>query len=168
MNRYLLLPALVAGLVAMADFAQAQDRPSKKFLTEAIEGNYAEVQMGQLAQKNGNTDEVKSFGKMLETDHDAANQKATQVAQSLAISPPSGPNKKQKADYEKLAKMDGAAFDKMFAEHMIKDHKKDISEYRKAAKIRGAAGEYASNTLPTLQKHLDTAQSIQKQQRNTR
>jgi len=36
--------------------AMAQDKSSsatQKFLTKAIEGNLAEVQMGELAQKNG-------------------------------------------------------------------------------------------------------------------
>jgi putative membrane protein len=44
---------------------------------------------------------------------------------------------------------------------MVKDHKKEIAEYRKAAKKQGdPAGAYASETLPTLQKHLETAQSL--------
>jgi putative membrane protein len=38
---------------------------------ECVEGNYAEVSMGDLAQKNGQSDGVKSFGKMLSTDHAA-------------------------------------------------------------------------------------------------
>jgi hypothetical protein len=33
----------------------AQDRASQKFFKEAIEGNFAEVQMGQLAQKQGSS-----------------------------------------------------------------------------------------------------------------
>ena len=77
--------------------------------------------MGKLAQQKGGSDAVKSYGKMLETDHNDANQKAIQAAQSLALTPPSGPNKQQKADHDKMAKMKGAAFDKMFAEHMAKD-----------------------------------------------
>jgi len=67
-----------------------------------------------------------------------------------------------------MAKMNGAAFDRMFAEHMTKDHKKDIAEYQKEAKAKDAAGEYAGNTLPTLKKHLDTAQSLQKQKTSAR
>jgi putative membrane protein len=36
--------------------------------------------MGDLAQKNGQSDGVKSFGKMLSTDHAAANLKAIAAA----------------------------------------------------------------------------------------
>jgi putative membrane protein len=99
---------------------------------------------------------------MLVSDHSSANQKATEAAQSLGVTPPSGPNAKQKADYDKMSKMNGAAFDKMFAQHMIKDHHKDIKQYQNAAKNQDAAGQYAQNALPTLQKHLETAQSLGK------
>ena len=82
------------------------------------------------------------------------------AAKGLGMNPPSGPNAKQKADYDKMSKMSGAAFDKMFATHMVADHQKDIAEYKKASKMKDAAGEYASVQIDTLQKHLDTAKSL--------
>jgi predicted outer membrane protein len=138
----------------------AQDSASQKFLKEAIEGNFAEVQMGQLAKKQASSDGVRSFGEMLEKDHSAANQKATAAATSLGMTAPTSPNKKQTADYDKMSKLSGAQFDKMFVSHMIADHKKDIKDYEKAAKKKDAASSYATDTLPTLRKHLDTAQSL--------
>jgi putative membrane protein len=48
-----------------------------------------------------------------------------------------------------MAKLNGAAFDKAFAEHMVKDHKKDIAAYQKASRKQDAAGQYALSTLPT-------------------
>jgi putative membrane protein len=89
----------------------AQDAASQKFLKEAIEGNFAEVQMGQLAKKQANSDGVRSFGEMLEKDHSAANQKATAAATSLGMIPPTSPSKKQTADYDKMSKLSGAQFD---------------------------------------------------------
>jgi len=140
--------------------ASAKDKLSESFLKKAIEGNFAEVSMGDLAQKNGQSDEVKSFGKVLSTDHAAANQKALEAAKALGINAPSGPNAKQKADYDKMSKMSGSSFDKMFATHMVADHQKDIAEYRKASNIKDAGGEYAAGQIETLQKHLDTAKSL--------
>jgi putative membrane protein len=156
---------LIAGLAALimaAHGANAQDKASQKFLTEAIEGNYAEIEMGKLAQSNGQSDSVRSYGQMLVNEHGAANMKATQAAQSMAVTPPSGPNKKQQIDYDKMAKLKGDAFDRMFAQHMVADHKKDIAAYQKASKKKDAAGQYAQESLPTLQKHLETAQSLSK------
>jgi len=72
------------------------------------------------------------------------------------------PSPKQKADYDKMAKAQGAAFDKAFAEHMVMDHKKDISDYKRAANKNDEAGQYAKESLPVLEKHLQTAESLQK------
>jgi putative membrane protein len=82
------------------------------------------------------------------------------AAKGLGMNPPTGPNAKQKADYEKMSKMSGAAFDKMFATHMVADHQKDIAGYKRATKNKDAAGEYAAGQIDTLQKHLNTAKSL--------
>ena len=78
-----------------------------------------------------------SYGKMLSTDHAAANEKALDAAKGLGMNPPTG--LKQKADFDKMSKMSGAAFDKMEATHMVADHQKDIAEYMKASKIKDAS-----------------------------
>jgi putative membrane protein len=156
---YLLLGTATLMAISIAT-ASAKDKPSEAFLKKAIEGNFAEVSMGDLAQKNGQSDAVKSFGKMLSTDHATANQGAMDAAKGMGMNSPSGPNAKQKADYDKMSKMSGVGFDKMFATHMVADHQKDIAEYKKASKMKDAAGEYASGKIDTLQKHLDTAKSL--------
>src|SRR5262245_50763030 len=142
--------------------AFAQDKSaSQKFLTEAIEGNFAEIEMGRLAQKNGQSDQVKSFGNMLIADHSNANQKAMEAAKEMGLRAPNGPNARQKSHYGKMSKLTGSNFDREFADHMVKDHKKDISEYEKAANMHDPAGTYARASLPTLQKHLQTAEQIE-------
>ena len=140
--------------------ASAKDKLSETFLKKAIEGNFAEVSMGDLAQKNGQSDDIRSYGKMLSADHAAANQRALDAAKGLGMNPPSGPNSKQKADYDMMSKMSGSAFDKMFATHMVADHQKDIAEYMKASKLKDAAGDYAAGQIDTLRKHLDSAKSL--------
>jgi len=94
---YHYLLALVIALMASTSAASAKDSASGAFLKKAIEGNYAEVQMGKLAQKNSQRDDVKAFGQTLVNDHDAANQKAIDAAQSMNINPPTGPSAKQQA-----------------------------------------------------------------------
>lgn len=159
MSIKLLVAGILAGVIVSSP-AFAQDKASQKFLKQAIEGNLAEVQMGQLAEKNGKSDGVRSFGQMLQKDHSDANQKATAAANQMGMSPPSEPNSKQKAMYDKMSKLSGDKFDREFAKHMVADHKKDIKDYEKQAKQNDAAGSYAKETLPTLQKHLETAQSL--------
>jgi putative membrane protein len=157
-HKYLL--ALAIALMASTSAVLAKDNASGAFLKKAIEGNYAEVRMGELAQKNSQRDDVKAFGQTLVNDHDAANQKAIDAAKSMNINPPTGPNAKQEAEYDKMSKMTGAKFDKMFASHMVSDHEKDIAEYKKESRMKNAAGEYAAAEIPTLEKHLDAAKSL--------
>jgi putative membrane protein len=159
MNRMITLGTATLLALSIAS-AAAKDKASETFLKKAIEGNFAEVSMGDLAQKNGQSGEVRSYGKMLSTDHAAANQKASDAAKSMGMNPPSGPNAKQKADFDKMSKMSGTDFDKMFAKLMVTDHQKDIAEYKKAAKNKDAGGEYAAGQIDTLQKHLEAAKSL--------
>jgi putative membrane protein len=164
MSRTLL--ASVAGLtmvagVSLSFAAPAQDRASKTFLRNAIEGNYAEIQMGQLAQQKGQSDGVKSFGQMLVTDHSDANRKALDAAKQIGLEPPSGPSAQQQADYDRMSKLAGSSFDNRFARDIVADHRKDIREYQQEARRDDAAGQYAKDSLPTLEKHLQTATSLE-------
>jgi putative membrane protein len=46
---------------------------------------------------------------------------------------------------------------------MVTDHKKDIAKYEKEAKSKGPLADFAKETLPTLQHHLQTAEALEKQ-----
>jgi putative membrane protein len=154
------VPALLTASLAFAQDEQAKDEQAKSFLTEAIEGNLAEVQMGQLGQKLATTISVRAFAQMIEQDHTVANQKARAAATAMQIKPPPQPNSKQKADYERLSTLIGTAFDEQFADHMVMDHKEYIQKYEKAASMDNAAGTYAKEALPTLRKHLQNAEAL--------
>jgi putative membrane protein len=143
---------------------QAQpDKASQTFIKNAMQGNLAEIDVGKLAQEKGQNDAVKKFGVMLTKDHSAANVKATEVAGQLNVTPPSGSSLTQKATYAKLKMLSGSSFDKSFAKSMVSDHESDIKEYEKQAQKTDAAGAFAKETLPTLKKHLQEAQQLQKQ-----
>ena len=118
---------------------------------------------GKLAQEKGESDAVKQFGAMLVKDHGAHKAKAEQVANELGVTPPTGSSFSSKATYTKLKLLSGASFDRSFAKSMVKDHEEDIKEYKKESSKTDAAGQLAKETLPVLQKHLQTAQSLEKQ-----
>ena len=158
--------ALLAASLAWP--ACAAEKPSQAFLKKAIEGNFAEAEMGKLAQQNAQDDNVKKYGQTLTDDHSAANQKAMDAAKSMGVTPPDGPNRKQKADYDRMSKMKGAEFDHGFAMHMVSDHEKDIADYKKEAKQADAAGEYAKGQIDVLQKHLQMAKSLKSSKTSSR
>ena len=79
--------ALAGALMASASWA-ADDAT---FLKEAIQGSIAEVKMGQLAQQNGGSEEVRAFGSTLVTDHSTSMDQATALAESVEAPVPDQP-----------------------------------------------------------------------------
>jgi putative membrane protein len=140
--------------------AHAADVTSQSFIKDAIEGNLAEVQVGKLAQQKAQSEAVRSFGQMLERDHAEANQRATSVAKVLGIDPPTQPNDKQRAAYDRLSKLSSREFDWQFVADMIEDHEADMRKFESEAKKSDQAADYAKQTLPTLRNHLLTAQKL--------
>ena len=171
-SRLMVRAGLAAVLMCSASMAWAQGKPDKggkadkaaqTFMMKAIQGNLAEVSMGQLAQQQAESEEVRSFGKQLVTDHSAANQRAMAVAAQMGMTPPTEPSKKDRSEQAKMAKMSGAAFDRAFAKHMVADHKMEIAEHKRAAKMKNnAVAGYATESLPALEKHLEMAQAMTK------
>jgi putative membrane protein len=159
-TRTLMCAAMLAAFSASAIAADSQDM----FLKDAIQGNMAEVSMGELAQKNGASDAVKDFGRMLAADHSKGRDQTTAIAKKLNIEVPKGPKPDAAAMHTKMSKMQGAEFDKMFASHMVMEHEKEIKMHQEAAKTDPSSdiGKYAADTVPVLQKHLKTAQSLAK------
>jgi putative membrane protein len=155
--------AAAMAMAASAATAQSADKASQKFIREAIEGNFAEIDVGKLAQEKGQNEAVKSYGQMLVSDHTANNEKATQVASQLGVTPPTGSSIGEKATYLKLKVLSGASFDRAFVKAMVKDHQEDIKVFQKESQKTDAVGRFAKDTLPTLQKHLQTAQRLTQQ-----
>jgi putative membrane protein len=65
--------------------------------------------------------------------------------------------------YDRLSKISGEKFDHLFVREMVSDHKKDIGKYEKEAKSKSPLANFAKDTLPTLQHHLQTAEALEKQ-----
>ncbi len=155
--------ALLAANVATAAPKDQLSTKDQHFVTEAIQGDLAEIKMGQLAQQNGQSDQVKQFGKTLEQDHSDHLQKAQQIAQQNGMRVPDEPTAKQQANYEHMSSMSGAKFDSAFAKDMVQDHQKDIGKYDKEASSGSTLSDFAKQTLPVLKKHLQMAESIHPQ-----
>jgi putative membrane protein len=131
------------------------------FVTEAMKGNNSEVAMGQMAQQMGSSQAVKDYGKMLATDHAAANDQLKALATKAGLPLTDDLTDEAKAGSAKLKALSGDAFDKAFKAMAIADHEKDIAKYEVQAKSPNRdSAAYASATLPTLKKHLDAAKAL--------
>lgn len=137
---------------------------AKKFSKEAAEGGMMEVQLGKIAMKNSETQAIKDFGKMMVDDHTKINNDLKDLAAKKMVDLPSLVSDSQQKEIDKLTKETGKTFDKDYVSMMIKDHKDDINAFKKAEdKISdGDYKNFIANALPTLQKHLDAIEAINK------
>jgi putative membrane protein len=134
------------------------------FVMDAAAGGMMEVQAGQVAQQNGQSQRVKDFGGMMVTDHGKANDELKSLASGHGITIPSSLPADQQKHLDQMKNMKGSAFDKHYISMMLTDHQKTIAKFKKES--TGAKDDqlktWATNTLPTLQKHLDSVQAIKK------
>jgi putative membrane protein len=138
------------------------DKQSSDFAVTAANGGMMEVELGKVAQEKAVNKRVKEFGAMMVKDHSEANARLKSLASSLNIALPDSVSNDTKDEINKLNKKKGKDFDKAYMDMMLDDHKKDIAEFRKAADnlTDSTIKNFASTTLPTLEKHLDSAQAI--------
>ena len=83
----------LTGAVRAADTASTGASPSsekdKTFMKKAAKGGTMEVAMGQVAEQKAQSEDVKSFGKRMVTDHGKANDELKSIASKKGVQLPS-------------------------------------------------------------------------------
>ena len=165
--QFCVVPLLVA-VISLAGVASAQDPPASKkdasaskssslgakdktFMKKAAKGGMMEVSMGNLAAQNGQSDDVKSFGKRMVADHGKANDELKSIAEKKGVKLPS------KETTHKWSS------DKAYIDMMVKDHEKDLAEFQEEAKTGSdpQVKKFAEDTAKVVQEHLDLAKETQ-------
>ena len=153
--------ALMVAAFSFAGLALAQESPASKssslsakdktFMHKAAKGGMMEVAMGRLAEQNGQSDDVKSFGKRMVTDHSKANDELKSIAAQKGVKLPS------KEPTEKWSS------DKAYINMMVKDHEKDLAEFQEEASTGTDPDvkKFAEDTAKVVQEHLELAKQTQ-------
>jgi putative membrane protein len=138
-------------------------RGDTRFLEHVARDSQAEIELGRLAAERGGSDAVKQFGDRMVKDHSQAANELKQLAQQKGITLSEQADRKHSRAVDRLSKLSGAEFDRAFVKDMVKDHEKAVSSFRREAQRAKDADvkQWASKTLPTLEDHLKSAQSLQ-------
>jgi putative membrane protein len=156
-NSILGLGAAFMLITSSSAFAQSD----ADFVKNVIQMNLAEIQMGQLAQANGASDDVKAFGRKMVEDHTTANQEAISLATAAGVTPPTEPPADAKKMHDELAGLSGNEFDRAFGKHMVQDHQKAADMFAdKADDGDDQVSQFAQKNLPVIQQHLDSAKTL--------
>src|SRR5437870_13565410 len=123
----------------------------KTFMKKAAKGGTMEVAMGKLAEQNGQSDDVKSFGKRMVADHGKANDELKQIASQKNVTLPA---KEPKVSWSS---------DKAYIDAMVKDHEKELAEFQGEAQngTDPDIKKFADDKAKMVQEHLDLAKQIQ-------
>jgi len=153
--------ALVIGAISLTGAVRAADsaptggsslsEKDKSFMKKAAKGGRMEVAMGQVAEQKGQSEDVKSFGKRMVTDHSKANDELKSIASKKGVELPSK---------EHTAKWTS---DKAYIDMMVKDHEKDLAEFKEEASSGSDPDvkKFADDTAKVVQEHLDAVKEIQ-------
>jgi putative membrane protein len=142
-----------------------QDFSDKAFVTKALEGGEAEVQLGQLAEQKSQSNDVKQFGQKMVSDHSQmADKWLKPVAQQLGVSEPKGPSKKDKKEIAKLEGLSGQDFDREYITMMVQDHQKDLKDFKDEAQATQNPNlkQVAQQGSNIISQHLELIEQIAK------
>jgi putative membrane protein len=136
----------------------------QQFVDFAAQTDMLEAHLGQMAADQASRQDVKDYAQMLVTDHTNDYQQLSNVAAKANLNVPKGLNAEHDKMIAPFAKLKGAAFDTHYIHEMVEGHTKAIAVYTKEASDAQSPDlkSYASETLPTLQKHLDGAKDLSK------
>jgi putative membrane protein len=134
----------------------------KEFVKKAVEGNMAEIQMGQLALQKSSDDQVKQFAQRMVDDHGKMLEQLKPAAQAMGVKIPDGPSKGAMKSMDKMKGLSGDAFDQAYVKDMVKDHKKDSSEFKQEAQNtqNPQLKQLVTEASQTIDSHLQQIQQI--------
>ena len=151
--------ALMAGSVC---FAANLSRADQQFMFKAAEGAMAEQQIGQMAQQKSNNPAIQKFGERLYKDHSTAANQLNSLAGKMGVNLPTKLEGARQAEVQKLSRLSGPQFDKVFLKWTVQDHQKSINLFQREAQA-GTNPElkgFAAGMVVDLKDHLTTAQNL--------
>lgn len=175
-----ILPMLaVIALFATAPPAHAgqdQNWPGQKgvsqtktepFVEKAGIGNLFEIRTSELAATNSDNPDIQEFARTMIQDHTAAQDRlrSTVNQAGLNVQVPESLGEEKQKELDELQQASGEEFNKTYVRQQTKAHEKAIELYQaysgggNNAELR----QYASETLPTLQQHLEQIRQIEQQ-----
>lgn len=137
---------------------------NESFVKKATISNLAEIELSRLALGKTRSADIQQFAQRMIKDHMAASDKLRAIARTKNIAVPDAPDAAHKEVAEKMAKLEGADFDREFSQQMQKDHDMAVTLFAAAAEDKSLDPEFkqlAAQLLPTLQQHQHAAHGLE-------
>ena len=130
--------------------------PVKMFITDMYSHNLYEIQLGQLAQRQAQDQQVKRFAQMLIEDHTKANQQLKQIAQSAQVQVQEKLDPVHQAKLQKKQQLPKSEFTRKFLNDQVAGHTAGILEltYQANKSQNQQVKQFAVQQLPKMEQHL--------------
>jgi len=161
-----LLVGAAVGVLTAGAGAEEGGSVDSRFALKAASAGLLEVKLGQLAADRASSAEVKMFAARMVDEHLKSNLELATLATVRRWTLPKEPDAKHQAQYDKLAKLSGPDFDRMYARQMVENHQEAVKLFEK--EIKNGQDEqliqWATKTLAVLKEHLKLAQKLKENQ----
>jgi len=153
----LIVPAFLQGATV--------NKVDQQFMKMAAETNMTEAHLGQMAEAQAAGKSVKDFGQTLSKEHTSAYEGLSVLANKTGTPIPKAIGRDR--TIERLMHLKGSSFDRAFIQDEVQSHRIVIAQFKREAE-HGENPEvkaWAQNMIPTLEGHLQTAESLAKQEK---
>ena len=187
-DKHLVGGALAFAMAVTFVYAQGQQETAtpapvnaQSFINDLAIAGMTEIELGNLATQRAQNADVKAFGQMMVKDHTRSNTELIQIAKQMKVTPPAVLDMKHRELVDRLSKLKGADFDREYMNAMVPGHEEVAAKLRtiggepsttaRGAQSVGTSGsdaalkKWASQALPTVQKHLERAKQLQQKVR---
>ena len=134
------------------------------FAQAAAASGIFEVESGRLAMDKSNREPVRAFGSQMVQDHTKGNQQLMALARAHGIEPQPILTGQQQQMMTQLQGLSGNEFDRQFLADQVAAHQDAIRIYEQARTSTDPGmqpfREFAAQTIPMLQQHLQQAQAL--------
>jgi putative membrane protein len=134
------------------------------FIKNAAIGGMAEVELGKLAEQKARSPDLKSFGARMVHDHSRADEQLATIAKEQGAAAPQQLDTEHTQMRDRLAKLQGEAFDRAYIRMMVAEHDKAAKVFRQEAQM-GQDREvkrFARETLAMIEQHDKLAHDIER------
>ncbi|HEY7642253.1 MAG TPA: DUF4142 domain-containing protein [Steroidobacteraceae bacterium] len=135
----------------------------QSFVSQAAVIGKAEIELGQLALKNTQDKQVRTYAERMVKDHSAADQKLKAIAAKENLQLPQSLDPEHESLKTKLQGLKGEEFDRAYVQAMANGHDKAVALFESASQQSQMPDElkqFAASTLPTLEQHKEMAHSL--------
>lgn len=145
-------------------FDTRKDEKEADFVADAIQNNFAEIRLAELASTKSSNKQLQAMAQELVSDHTTSLAKLQALANKKGISTPVDEGEDGKEKVNKLAKEEQPDFDKKWCDELVDNHEKTIRDFEAMQEKSGdpELKELISATLLELRVHLDKLTALEK------